>query len=157
MAMEKKEKVKVYEKLIEEIRETVQESDNREKFLDATATLLKERLSYSTWVGFYYPDGKELRLGPYEGPPACESIPLAQGICGKAAVEEEIMVVPDVQVFQGAMATNPRSRSEIVVPIFNREGDLVTLLDLDSTEKGAFDRTDRRYLEELANILKDKI
>lgn len=155
--MEKKKKVKMYEEIIEEVKGSVCELKDRKKLLGETVALLKEKLVYSTRVGFYFVRGRELHLGPYQGPPPCERIPISQGICGKAAEEEETMVVPDIKVFPRHIAGDQRTRSEIVVPVFDREGHLFSVLNLDSTEKGAFDRTDRRYLEELANILREKI
>lgn len=98
------------------------------------------------WTGFYLAGGEELLLGPFQGPLACTRIPFGRGVCGTAWKEERIVIVPDVDLFPGHIACSGESRSEIVVPVWNR-GKIVAVLDIDSRETGTFDEVDGKYLE----------
>lgn len=119
------------------------------------AAVLKEHLDGCLWVGFYLPapDGS-LVVGPYQGPLAGQRLPPGKGVCGAAAASRRAVVVPDVHAFPGHIACDPRSRSEIVVPVV-AGGRLLAVLDLDSDSAGAFDDADRRHLEEIARALAD--
>ncbi|MHC4548229.1 MAG: GAF domain-containing protein [Planctomycetota bacterium] len=118
-----------------------------------TAAVLKEHLEHASWVGFYLPepDGA-LRVGPYQGPPASVRLPPGGGVCGAVARSRRSLVVPDVHAFEGHIACDPRSRSEIVVPVLKGER-LSAVLDLDSERPAAFDEIDRRGLEAVAGLL----
>ena len=98
------------------------------------------------WTGFYRVSGEELVLGPFQGPLACTRIPFGKGVCGSAWKAGETIVVPDVDEFPGHIACSSESRSEIVVPV-RKAGEIIAVLDIDSTEPGCFDDTDRKYLE----------
>lgn len=103
------------------------------------------------WTGFYrvVEPGKLLRVGPYQGTLGCLEIAFGRGVCGTAAARRETVVVPDVEQFPGHIACDSRSRSEIVVPVFGREGALIAVLDIDSDRPGAFGEEDRVALERL--------
>ncbi len=103
------------------------------------------------WVGFYFYDGEELVVGPFQGKPACVRIALGKGVCGTAARSGETQLVPDVHAFEGHIACDADTRSEIVVPLF-RDGALVGVFDLDSPRPGRFDEIDRAGLESVAEI-----
>ncbi len=100
------------------------------------------------WTGFYRVDGKELVLGPFQGPVACLRIPYGKGVCGTAWQRGASVVVPDVEQFPGHIACSSASRSEIVVPVL-RGGEVVAVLDIDSASLGTFDEEDRIGLENL--------
>jgi GAF domain-containing protein len=103
------------------------------------------------WTGFYLvaePD-RLLRVGPYQGTLGCMEIPFGQGVCGAAAAGRRTVIVPDVQAFDGHIVCDPRSRSEIVVPVFDRASRLIAVLDVDSAEVGAFDQRDADGLERI--------
>ncbi|MCB0793574.1 MAG: GAF domain-containing protein [Flavobacteriales bacterium] len=105
------------------------------------------------WVGFYRVVGNELHLGPFQGPIACTRIAYGKGVCGSAWKEGRTLVVPDVDAFPGHIACSSEARSEIVVPVRDRSGNLVAVLDVDSTEKGGLDERDARGLERVAQLL----
>lgn len=117
------------------------------------AAALKEAFGFF-WVGFYlvkedYSNvGVSLVLGPFQGPVACTRIAYGKGVCGSAWKEQTTLVVPDVDQFPGHIACSSLSRSEIVVPMF-RDGNVVAVLDIDSTETDSFDQIDALYLERL--------
>lgn len=114
--------------------------------------ILRERLGFF-WVGTYRLEGDELVLGPFQGTVACARIARGRGVCGAAAERGETIVVPDVHAFAGHIACDARSRSEIVVPLRDRQGTLRGVLDVDSDRPDAFDDEDRRGLERIAAAL----
>ncbi|MDJ0654222.1 MAG: GAF domain-containing protein [Xanthomonadales bacterium] len=118
-------------------------------------------LIYSTvpdlnWAGFYFYDGSELVVGPFQGLPACVRIPLGKGVCGTAAVQQSTQRVADVEQFPGHIACDSASRSELVVPLV-KDGELVGVLDLDSPRLNRFDDEDQAGVEQLARIYLDAI
>ena len=115
--------------------------------------LLKTYLPYYYWVGFYLVSGPErLSVGPYQGTLGCLHIDFSRGFCGRAAREGTTQVVPDTHALaQGSehIACDPNSQSEIVVPVFNPDGKLIAVFDVDSTLKNSFDEIDQYYLEKI--------
>lgn len=103
------------------------------------------------WVGFYFFDGAELVVGPFQGKPACVRIPLGKGVCGSAAQSRQTQVVADVHAFPGHIACDADSRSEVVVPLLHADA-LVGVLDIDSPQPNRFDDEDREGLERLAGV-----
>ena len=105
------------------------------------------------WTGFYRVKNGELVLGPFQGPVACMHIGFGRGVCGTAWKRREIIVVPDVEQFPGHIACSSLSRSEIVVPVFSKDGEVQAVLDIDSKDLATFDDTDRQYLEEICRMI----
>jgi len=100
------------------------------------------------WTGFYrLVTPTRLLIGPYQGTLGCLEIELGRGVCGTAAAKRETVIVPDVHEFAGHITCDARSRSEIVVPVFDQRGALMAVLDIDSSELGTFDQEDQRQLE----------
>ena len=116
-----------------------------------TASLIYHGLPHLNWAGFYFRDGAELVLGPFQGKPACVRIPIGKGVCGIAAARGEAVLVPDVHAFPGHIACDPASRSELVVPLVENGG-VWGVLDLDSPLPSRFDDTDRRGCERLVAL-----
>jgi GAF domain-containing protein len=117
----------------------------------ATMSCLVHHAFGHLWTGFYRvvePD-RLLRVGPYQGTLGCLEIAFGRGVCGTAAAERRTMVVEDVHAFPGHIACDARSRSEIVVPVLDRGGSLLAVLDVDSERTGTFDEDDRIALERL--------
>jgi L-methionine (R)-S-oxide reductase len=105
------------------------------------------------WTGFYrvVEPNILLRVGPYQGPLGCLDIAFGRGVCGTAAAEKRTVIVADVNEFAGHIACDARSRSEIVVPILNKTGVLVAVLDIDAAVPDAFDHEDQRGLERIVS------
>src|SRR5215471_2216525 len=101
------------------------------------AALIYHGLPDLNWAGFYFRQGSELVLGPFQGKPACERIPLGKGVCGTAAAREMTIRVLDVHNFPGHIACDPASQSELVVPLLEA-GEVYGVLDLDSPLLGRF-------------------
>ena len=116
--------------------------------------LLYQLLPDVNWAGYYFLQGQELVLGPFQGKVACVRIAMGRGVCGTAAARKEILVVPDVHEFPGHIACDAASRSEIVLPLV-QDDRLVGVLDLDSPSPGRFDDQDRRGLAAAAELLLD--
>jgi GAF domain-containing protein len=101
------------------------------------------------WTGFYrvVEPGQLLRVGPYQGTLGCMEIRFGRGVCGTAAAEKRTVIVEDVNEFPGHIACDARSRSEIVVPVFDNKRNLIAVLDIDSEEVSSFNEADREGLE----------
>ncbi len=119
-----------------------------------TAALIFARIDRLNWAGFYFLHGETLVVGPFQGLPACTRIPLGRGVCGTAARRHETIVVPDVHAFDGHIACDSDSLSEIVVP-FTIAGRLAGVLDIDSPVLSRFDETDRVLFEAIAQTYAD--
>ena len=118
------------------------------------AAALHHSSSRFFWTGFYLlKNDNQLHLGPFQGPIACYRIPIGKGVCGTAFAEKRTYIVPDVEAFPGHIACSSLSRSEIVVPIFNKTGQPVGVIDIDSKTPNAFNETDAAYLEQVAHLL----
>lgn len=116
----------------------------------ATIAALLQHAFGHLWTGFYRLVSPDLlRVGPYQGTLGCLEISLGAGVCGTAAAQRRTVIVPDVTAFPGHITCDARSRSEIVVPVFDRSDSLLAVLDIDSEHVGAFDDEDRRGLERL--------
>jgi L-methionine (R)-S-oxide reductase len=116
------------------------------------SALLYEALPNLNWAGFYFLQGRELVLGPFQGKVACVRIALGQGVCGTAAERRETVIVADVHAFPGHIACDAASRSEIVVPLI-QNGRLLGVLDIDSPQLARFDEEDRAGLMAAVDLL----
>lgn len=120
------------------------------------SALLFNALPDLNWAGFYFFDGTELVVGPFQGLPACVRIPLDKGVCGAAARTRETQLVRDVHAFPGHIACDAASRSEIVIPLVKSNW-LLGVLDIDSPIESRFDEEDRRGLEAIAQAWLDPV
>ena len=115
--------------------------------------LIWESLPDLNWAGFYRNIGGELVLGPFQGRPACIRIPFGTGVCGAAAATLQVQRIDDVHAFDGHIACDFASNSELVVPIVSEDGGLIAVLDLDSPKTGRFTEEDEAGCVRLAEIL----
>ncbi|HMB56831.1 MAG TPA: GAF domain-containing protein [Arenimonas sp.] len=120
------------------------------------SALVYHALPDLNWVGFYFWDGKELVVGPFQGMPACVRIALGKGVCGTAAATRTTQRVADVDAFPGHIPCDSASRSELVVPLY-RGNDLIGVFDLDSPNLDRFDDDDQRGLETVAAIFLESL
>lgn len=114
------------------------------------AALVFAALPRINWAGFYFLQGEELVLGPFQGKPACVRIPVGKGVCGTAVAADRTQHVDDVHAFPGHIACDAASRSEVVVPLRDGAGSIIGVLDIDSPDPGRFDGADVAGLEALA-------
>ena len=115
-------------------------------------SVLANRFPHFFWTGFYRVCGDRLVVGPYIGTVGCLQIEFGRGVCGTAASERRTLIVPDVTKFPGHIACDPNSKSEIVVPVFDRDHELIAVLDVDSDQLDAFDEEDRAGLERIVGL-----
>ncbi len=116
------------------------------------SALLYHQLKEVNWAGFYIMKEGELVLGPFQGKPACIRIEIGSGVCGSAVEDEKTYIVDDVHKFNGHIACDPNSSSEIVVPLFY-DGEIIGVLDIDSPTLNNFDEVDKKYLEKMMSYL----
>ena len=140
-----------YEALVPQIAAVVEGESDLIANMANVASMLHETFGF-WWTGFYRVDGEELVLGPFQGPMACTRIRKGRGVCGTAWAKAETQVVPDVELFPGHIACSSASRSEIVVPVWQGE-EIIAVLDIDSTQLATFDKIDKRYLEQIVQII----
>lgn len=142
-----------YKSLLPQIKALISGETDQMANLANVSAALKEGFGFF-WVGFYLVKGRELVLGPFQGPVACTRIGFGKGVCGTAWKEKKTLVVPDVEAFPGHISCNAASRSEIVVPGF-KDGEVYAVLDIDSEHLDAFDQTDQRFLEALMIMMEE--
>lgn len=124
--------------------------------LSNASALLKETLTDINWAGFYLMREGTLVLGPFQGKPACIHIAVGKGVCGTAVQKDQTMLVADVHQFEGHIACDCASNSEIVVPI-HKNGMIVGVLDIDSPIKNRFTKEDQEGLEVFVKEIEDKV
>ncbi|MBN8728022.1 MAG: GAF domain-containing protein [Xanthomonadales bacterium] len=150
------DKPRLYAELAEQARGLLGGERNMIANAANFAALVWHALPALNWCGFYLYDGRELVVGPFQGRPACVRIPLGKGVCGTAAVTRQTQVVPDVNAFDGHIACDSASRSEIVVPLFAGES-LFGVWDVDSPELARFDEADRAGMERLCAVFMEAL
>ena len=156
-----KEKRETYARVAKEVAAVIDGETSAVARYATAACLLSEAFGDFYWTGFYLVDPlkpQELVIGPYQGTLGCLRIPFGKGVCGAAAKSLKTVLVEDVHKFSGHIACDSKTNSEIVVPVFNSEGQLAAVLDVDSTSLAAFDQDDKIGLEAICkNLLQDAL
>jgi GAF domain-containing protein len=146
------EKEEKYRLLTEQLRALLDGETDQVAMMANVAAAIQAEMGFF-WTGFYRVVGNELVLGPFQGPVACMHIPFGKGVCGSAWKAGETIVVPDVEQFPGHIACSSESRSEIVVPIISKKGEITGVLDIDSRDLATFDEVDKMWLEKIVAFL----
>lgn len=143
-----------YALLLKQIENIIKDEDDMIANMANIAAMIQETFGF-WWTGFYRVIGKELVLGPFQGPLACSRIGYGKGVCGTAWKNKETVIVEDVSLFPGHIACSSASKSEIVVPIFSKHNpdSIIAVLDIDSELLSTFDESDKIWLEKVARIL----
>ncbi len=142
-------KAESYERCFEEIMNKAKNKAVLER-MEIVCRILKQNIPYFFWVGFYFPKEDFLKLGPSIGPPACDQIPFT-GVCGQTTKSRKPIIVPDVDKFAGHVICDPRSKSEIAIPVFDKAGEVTAVFDVDSEILSSFDETDQEWLGKILN------
>ena len=145
-------KAQQYGELLAQARSLMSDETDRIANSANFAALVYHSLADLNWAGFYFFDGAELVVGPFQGKPACVRIALGKGVCGIAAQTRLTQVVPDVHAFAGHIACDSASQSEIVVPLVANDGSLVGVWDVDSPSLNRFDEEDAQGMEALCKL-----
>ncbi len=138
-----------YERIITQLEGLLTKTDDPVARMATIAAVLSHKFDYFFWCGFYRVTGEKLLVGPYQGPAACQVLE-GSGVCMAAVQQKTSILVPDVHLFPGHIACDSRSNSEIVIPVFDKSGNIAAVLDVDSTSFNSFDDTDRLNLEKIA-------
>ena len=146
----------IYETIIPQIQALIESESDLTANLANVAAVLKEAFDFF-WVGFYIAKEGQLVLGPFQGPVACTRIPFHKGVCGASYSQQKTLIVPDVDAFPGHIACSSASRSEIVLPVFHRNGTVAMVLDVDSDELDDFNETDAEWLESMIRLIERKL
>ena len=141
-----------YQSLLPQIKALIGNEPDMVANMANLSAALKQAFDFF-WVGFYRVIDKELVLGPFQGPIACTRIRMGRGVCGTAWKEQKTLVVPDVDQFPGHIACNAASRSEIVIPFYDSQANILGVLDIDSDTLNTFDEIDARYLNKMLQLL----
>ncbi|GAB3706666.1 GAF domain-containing protein [Spirosoma flavus] len=142
----------VYESLIPQIAALIEGESDLVANLANVAAALKEAFGFF-WIGFYIRKGDQLVLGPFQGPIACTRIAFNKGVCGAAYSRRETILVPDVEQFPGHIACSSASKSEVVVPVFDQDGNVTMVLDVDSDKLDDFSEIDVAGIEKIAQLI----
>ena len=145
-------KEETYKLLVSQIASLIDGEKDAIAVMSNVAAAIHQTMGF-WWTGFYRVVDDELVLGPFQGPVACMHIPYGKGVCGTAWQRAETVVVPDVEQFPGHIACSSESKSEIVVPVFNSNGKVIAVLDIDSERLATFDDVDRQYLEDICKLM----
>ena len=144
-------KEKEYQSLIPQVKGLLEGETDLIANMANVAAALKEQFRW-LWVGFYVVKNNELVLAPFQGPVACTRIKKGRGVCGSCWQQATTLIVPDVEKFPGHIACSSLSKSEIVIPVI-KGSEVVAVLDVDSEAYGSFDETDKKYLEEIVELI----
>jgi GAF domain-containing protein len=142
-----------YGRIVAQLEELYQKTPDPIARMATAAALLKGKFKYFFWVGFYRLVDGELTVGPYQGALACQVLGKHTGVCWAAIDRAGTVLVPDVEAFPGHIACDSRSKSEVVVPLRDRDGRIWAVLDVDSDELDSFDADDAAGLEKIAGLI----
>lgn len=142
-----------YNRIYAQLSELVLKSNSQSARMATIVAVLHHKMEYFFWTGFYLIDNGEMTVNIYQGPVACQILEKDKGVCWAAFNRKETVVVEDVHAFPGHIACDTRSNSEIVVPFKNREGEIIGVLDVDSSEKEAFSEVDAKWLEKILELV----
>ena len=142
-----------YNRLFVQLEELLVKSPSPVAAMATVSAVLFHKLPHYSWCGFYYLSDGELIVGPYQGSVACQVLVKHRGVCWAAIDQGKSLLVPDVEQFPGHIACDSRTKSEVVIPVRNKNGDAVAVLDVDSHSLNSFDDEDRAGLEKIVQLL----
>ena len=146
-----------YKRIYRQLEELLQKTTNPISRMASIASILHHKMDGFFWTGFYLLDHGKLCVGPYQGPLACQELEKNRGVCWAGINEKRSIAVPDVSKFPGHIACDPRSRSEIVVPVIDGSGIVIGVLDIDSQQLDHFDKEDILGLEKIVGLINSPI
>jgi L-methionine (R)-S-oxide reductase len=142
-----------YQRIYSQMQDLLKDRPNAIARMATITAVLHYKMNYFFWTGFYLLDEGELIVGPYQGSLACIKLKKNTGVCWAAINQEKTVIVPDVHQFPGHIACDSRSNSEIVVPLKDKAGKIIGVLDVDSKELNSFDEVDAIWLEKILGIM----
>ncbi|MBC8490214.1 MAG: GAF domain-containing protein [Bacteroidetes bacterium] len=151
MNMDKKEER--YKRVTKQIEELITKTEDPLARMSTIIAILHHKFDYFFWTGFYRLINDELIICCYQGSVACLVLNKHVGVCWAAINKGKTVIVPDVNEFPGHMACDSQSKSEIVIPVKNKSGDVVAVLDVDSKALDSFDEIDAKYLKQIVDLI----
>jgi GAF domain-containing protein len=151
--MDVKKKKGRYDRVYDQLTDLLKPHTNQIAAMSTIASVLHNKFDYFFWTGFYLLTDGELIVGPYQGSVACIKLKKDSGVCWAGINEKHTIIVPDVHKFPGHIACDSRSNSEIVVPLKDKIGKIIGVLDVDSKDFSAFDETDKEGLEKILTLI----
>lgn len=151
--MDAEKKKQLYEQINKHLQELFLKTSDPIAHMATAVAVLYHKFDHYFWCGFYRLLDGELTVGPYQGSLACQVLKKESGVCWAGISGGQTLIVADVHQFPGHIACDPRSASEIVVPVRNRKGEIVAVLDVDSDRTDQFDETDASALEKISNMI----
>lgn len=145
-----------YKSMISALKGLVDTDDSSISKLANSSALINALVGRMNWCGFYLDNGSQLELGPFQGMPACTKIDYNKGVCGKSFSEKRVIRVDDVHNFEGHIACDAQSNSELVIPIL-KDDKVIGVLDMDSAEFSRFGKIEEKYLEECVKIISEYV
>jgi GAF domain-containing protein len=142
-----------YGRVVTQLEELFVKNTDATSRMATAVALLHHKMSHFFWTGFYRLIDGDLRVGPYQGPLACSILEREKGVCWACVQREQPILVPDVERFEGHIACDSRSRSEVVVPVTDTRGVLVAVLDVDARKPDAFSPVDVEGLSRVAGLI----
>lgn len=151
--MEDKKKEGRYGRIYKQLSELVLKSNNAQARMATIIAVLHHKMDYFFWTGFYLIEDGNMTVNSYQGPVACQILEKDKGVCWAAFNKKETVVVEDVHAFPDHIACDSRSNSEIVVPLKNKVGEVIGVLDVDSSQKASFSEVDAKWLEKILELI----
>ncbi len=151
-------KEKIYKDTVDRIKLLITGETDDVAIMATVVCELRSAFNYFDWVGFYrVTEPKLLKVGPYQGGHGCLQISFDRGVCGKCATDKETQVVPNVNDLPYHIACLSSTLSEVVVPVLDKSGEVIAVLDVDSDQKNMFDDVDKKHLESVAELISSQI
>ncbi|OFX24451.1 MAG: histidine kinase [Bacteroidetes bacterium GWA2_31_9b] len=151
--MEKNKKAGRYVRMYEQIKELMVKTDDYNARMSTIIAVLHHKMDYYFWTGFYLLKNGKLIVNQYQGPVACQELRKDTGVCWAAINQKKSIVVEDVEKFPGHIACDSRSKSEIVIPLKDKSGQIIGVLDIDSNEYNSFDEVDEQHLIKIIDLI----
>ena len=141
-----------YKRIISQLQDLLTKTDDPVARMATIVAVLSHKFDHFFWCGFYFVHDDTMLVGPYQGPVACQVLK-GSGVCLESVRTNSSLLIPDVHQFPGHIACDSRSNSELVVPVRDRSGNIMAVLDVDSLAFNSFDETDRQCLEIIADMV----
>ena len=151
--MDKKKKQGRYERIYKQLEELLIKTEDHNARMSSIIAVLHHKMEYFFWTGFYFLKNDKLIIGQYQGPVACQELKKDTGVCWAGINQKKAIIVPDVEKFPGHIACDSRSKSEIVIPLKDNEGNILGVLDVDSNDYNQFDEVDERELTKILQLI----
>jgi L-methionine (R)-S-oxide reductase len=151
--MNREKKKGRYERIYHQLEDLLTKSDNTLSRMATVAAVLHHKMDDFFWTGYYLLNDGKLSVGPYQGPVACQELTINKGVCWAGINQQKTVVVPDVHLFPNHIACDSRSKSEIVVPLRDKDNQIIGVLDVDSKDLESFDEIDAEHLEKIVKLI----